>query len=62
MIDSEALEEAIINVAKDQLMREIHEWIVYTAPVGVNQLYKEYLDIVNRKQNEELINNRGKEI
>ncbi len=50
MVDSDTLNEAIETVAKERLMKEIHEWIVYTAPLGVHQVYRTYLDLLDKKQ------------
>jgi hypothetical protein len=55
LFDAEALDEAITEVARDQLLREIHEWIVYTAPIGAQKIYKEYLAAIDRKQNDEML-------
>ena len=54
VIDPEALAEAFDKVAKDRLMKEIREWVVYTAPPHIHELYRTYLDIVERKTTEEL--------
>lgn len=56
MVDTEALAEAFEEVAKKKLMKEVHEWIIYTAPLGVHEVYRTYLDIVEKKQQEELSN------
>ena len=54
VIDSEALAEAFDKVSKERIMKEIHEWVVYTAPLGVQEIYRTYLDLVEKKQQEEL--------
>lgn len=56
VIDPEALAEAFDKVSKERLMKEIHEWVVYTAPLGVHEIYRTYLDLVEKKQQEELLN------
>lgn len=56
VIDSEALAEAFDKVFKERIMKEIHEWVVYTAPLGVQEIYRTYLDLVEKKQQEELLN------
>lgn len=42
MFDPKLLEQAISEVGKDILMKEIREWFVMTAPLNVNRIYGHY--------------------
>jgi hypothetical protein len=42
MFDPKLLEQAISEVSKDLLMKEIREWFVMTAPPNVNRIYGHY--------------------
>jgi len=48
VIDPYALNEAIEKISKERMMKEIHEWIVYTAPNSVSEIYRAYLDILEK--------------
>jgi len=50
VIDPKALVEAFDKVSKEKLLKEVHEWIVYTAPLNVHEIYKAYLDLVEEKE------------
>ena len=54
MIDTEALAEAFDAVSKERLMKEIHEWVIYTAPPDILKVYHSYLELAeNKKPNTE---------
>lgn len=44
MLDAELLDSILTKVAKERLMADIHEWIIYTGPPEVVKIYKEYLE------------------
>lgn len=44
MIDGDLLYQLFQREAEDKLRKEIHEWIIYTAPPEVLKIYKEYID------------------
>ena len=44
MLDANLLNSIVEKVAKERLLAEIHEWIIYTAPPDVIKIYKEYLE------------------
>ena len=44
VLDVELLDRLFTEAAKKKLMKEIHEWIIYTAPPEVLEIYKGYLD------------------
>ena len=44
LFDAELLEHLFAEAAKKKLMKEIHEWIIYTAPPEVLEIYRGYLD------------------
>jgi hypothetical protein len=52
VIDPKALVEAFDKVSKEKLRKEIHEWVVYTAPINVHEIYKAYLELVEKKEEE----------
>ena len=47
MFDAELLDELFTQVAKKKLMAEIHEWIIYTGPLEVQEIYRLYLERTN---------------
>ena len=44
VLDAELLDRLFTEAAKKKLMKEIHEWIIYTAPPEVLEIYRGYLD------------------
>jgi len=44
MINSEVLESVFRRVAEEKFMKEVHEWIIYTAPPDILKVYREYLE------------------
>ena len=44
MLDAELLDRLFTEVAKKKMMKDIHEWIIYTAPPEVLEIYRGYLD------------------
>ena len=44
MIDGDLLYRLFQREAEDKFRKEIHEWIIYTAPPEVLKIYKEYID------------------
>jgi hypothetical protein len=50
MIVPELLEQALQEVAEDRLKAQIREWIVFTAPVEVQQVYKRYLELLDENE------------
>ena len=45
MIDANKLQTAFDQVAKEELAKKIHEWIIYTAPPEILKLYHTYLKL-----------------
>jgi len=52
-IDSDALEEALQQLAEDKLMAELREAIVY-GPLILNEIVTAYLNICERKQSDSI--------
>lgn len=50
-VDFELLESIFTKVAEERFAKEIHEWIIYTAPPDILKMYREYLD---RTQEQEI--------
>lgn len=44
MLNPEILESVFRRVAEERFMKEVHEWIIYTAPPDILKVYKEYLE------------------
>lgn len=44
VLDAELLDRLFTEVAKKKMMKDIHEWIIYTAPPEVLEIYRGYLD------------------
>ena len=51
VLDAELLDRLFTDVAKKKMMKDIHEWIIYTAPPDILKMYREYLD---RTQEQEI--------
>ena len=47
MIDGDLLYRLFQQAAEEKLRKEIHEWIIYTAPPEVLKIYKEYIDTMD---------------
>ena len=47
--DAELLKTIFTKVAEERFAKEIHEWIIYTAPEDVLKMYREYLDTVSEQ-------------
>ncbi len=50
MIDTKALAEAFNGVSKERLMKEIHEWVIYTAPPDILKIYHSYLELIEKQK------------
>ena len=46
MLDGDKLELAFQQVATDVMRKQIHEWIIYTAPPDILKIYHTYLEMV----------------
>lgn len=47
MLNVELIEELFTQAAKKKLMKDIHEWIIYTGPPEVLEMYQKYLERCN---------------
>ena len=47
VLNVELIEELFTQQAKKKLMKEIHEWIIYTGPPEVLEMYQKYLERCN---------------
>ena len=47
MLNADILESLFRRVAEEKFMKEVHEWIIYTAPPDILKVYREYLEEVN---------------
>ena len=50
MFDPIALEEAFDKAARGHMMKIVREWIIYTAPPEVLEIYHEYERITQRDE------------
>jgi hypothetical protein len=52
--DSDLIEQALHNVAMENLRKQIREFIVYQAPEEIRQVYAEYARLLEEKENNEI--------
>jgi Flp pilus assembly protein TadB len=50
-IDTKALQEAIQEHSDERLQKDLREWLVYTAPIEVQDIWKRY---ITKVENEEI--------
>ena len=50
MIDANKLQAAFDQVVKEELAKQIHEWVIYTAPPEILKLYHTYLKLTEDKE------------
>lgn len=50
MFDAELLKSIFTKVAEERFAKEVHEWIIYTAPPDILKVYREYLDAVSEQE------------
>lgn len=46
MFRGDVLEAAFEKVAREELAKKIHEWIIYTAPPDILRVYHTYLEMI----------------
>jgi len=54
MFQSEKLEEAFHQVATEAMRKQIHEWIIYTAPPDILKIYHTYLELCEKELEDEI--------
>jgi hypothetical protein len=52
MVNAELLTEIFERVAKERMAKEIREWVVYTAPPDIARIYQEYMERMEKENNE----------
>jgi hypothetical protein len=50
MFDLDALDQAFYEVSKKEMQKKVHEWIIYTAPPEILEIYKRYLEIASDQE------------
>lgn len=50
MFDPTALDQAFYEVAQKEMKKKVHEWIIYTAPPDILEIYKRYLEITESQE------------
>ena len=49
-IDAKALQDAIQEHSDERLQKDLREWLVYTAPFEVQEIWKKYVEKVEEAQ------------
>ncbi len=49
-INTKALQEAIQEHSDERLQKDLREWLVYTAPIEVQDIWKRYIEKVEKEE------------
>lgn len=52
-IDGDVLKQAFEEIASENLLEELREWFVMTAPLSANRIYGRYVELTEQKEQDE---------